>query len=66
LVQGGQGVTSKVFYPRLGIPNIQHMRYAITGGATFVDLERDAFTVALGYRIDAASLPLSAAASRSS
>jgi hypothetical protein len=47
-------------------PNIQHMRYVITGGATFVDPERDAFTVALGYRIDAASLTLSAAASRSS
>ncbi len=37
-----KGVTTEVFYPRLDVPNMQDMQYVITGGSTFVDLERDA------------------------
>jgi glucoamylase len=37
-----KGITSEVFYPRLGIPNMQDMQYIVTDGSTFVDLERDA------------------------
>jgi glucoamylase len=42
-----KGITSKVFYPRLDVPNAEDMQYVVTDGLTFVDLERDATSHAI-------------------